>query len=256
MKRLNPPITDWVGKRVWIVGASSGIGAALARRLQQAGARLALTARREEALREVAVADALIAPADVTDAAALHRTCELVQERLGGIDVVVYCAGVYTPMRAWELDLPAVRETLEINLLGVYNLLESLLPVYLAAGAGSLCLVSSVAGYTGLPKALAYGPGKAALINLAQTLYTDLSPLGIGVYLINPGFVATRLTRKNDFRMPALISPDAAATAIIAGLGRGDFEIRFPRGFTGGMKRLGRLPDRLRFYLIGKLVET
>ena len=107
-----------------------------------------------------------------------------------------------------------------------------------------------------LPKALAYGPSKAALINLAQTLYTDLSPLGLGVYLINPGFVATRLKRKNDFKMPQMITPDAAATAIVAGLGKGHFEIRFPKGFNGWMKRLSRLPDRLRFYLVRKAVET
>lgn len=256
MKSLNPPITDWHGKRVWIVGASSGIGAALARRLQKSGARLALTARREDALREVAVADELIVPADVTDVTTLRSACELLQDRLGGMDVVIYCAGVYSPMRAWETDLPTVRETMEINLLGVYNLLDSVLPVYIAAGSGSLCLVSSVAGYTGLPKALAYGPSKAALINLAQILYSDLSPLGIGIYLINPGFVATRLTRKNDFRMPALVAPDAAATAIIAGLGKGHFEIHFPRRFTGLMKCLSYLPDRIRFYLVGKAVET
>ncbi|MCB1881775.1 MAG: SDR family NAD(P)-dependent oxidoreductase, partial [Gammaproteobacteria bacterium] len=244
------------GKRVWIVGASSGIGEALVHRLRRSGARLALTARNEAALRELASAGELVLPADVTDAGSLRARYDLLLREFGGLDLLVYCAGVYTPMRAWEIDLPLVRETIEINLLGVYNLLDLVVPSFSETGAGAICLVSSVAGYTGLPKALAYGPGKAALINLAQTLYTDLSPLGIGVYLINPGFVATRLTRKNDFRMPALISPDAAATAIIAGLGRGDFEIRFPRGFTGGMKRLGRLPDRLRFYLIGKLVET
>jgi short-subunit dehydrogenase len=256
MKSLNPKITDWDGKRVWIVGASSGIGAALARQLEKAGARLALSARREEALREVAVRDELIVPFDVTDVAALHRARDLLLDRWRGIDLVIYCAGVYTPMRAWEIDLAAVRETLAINLQGVYNLLEAVVPIFVRQGSGGICLVSSVAGYSGLPKAMAYGPSKAALINLAQILYTDLSPRGIGVYLINPGFVATQLTQQNDFKMPALITPDAAATAIVAGLGKGHFEIHFPRRFTGWMKFLSHLPDRIRFYLVGKAVET
>ena len=107
-----------------------------------------------------------------------------------------------------------------------------------------------------MPKALAYGPGKAALINLAQILYTDLSPRGIGVYLINPGFVATRLTQNNDFHMPALITPDEAAEAILNGIGKGRFEVHFPKRFTGWMKWLGRMPDRLRFYLLKKAIET
>ena len=119
--------------------------------------------------------------------------------------------------------------------------------------AGGICLVGSVAGYTGLPQALAYGPSKAALINLAQILYTDLAPRGIGVYLVNPGFVSTRLTRQNDFKMPALITPQTAAREIVRGLRAGRFEIHFPRRFTWWMRRLSRLPDRLRFSLLGRL---
>jgi len=256
MKSLNPAISDWQGRRVWILGASSGIGAALAGKLGRAGAILALSARRESALREVAGENDLIAPVDVSDAEALRKTRDLLMDLWGGIDMVVYCAGVYTPMRAWEIDLPVVREALTINLLGVYNLLDAIVPVFVEKGAGNICLVSSVAGYTGLPKALAYGPGKAALINLAQILYTDLSPRGVGVYLVNPGFVATRLTQNNDFNMPALIKPEEAAEQILAGIGKGRFEIHFPKRFTGWMKWLGRMPDRIRFYLLGKAVQS
>ena len=255
MKPLNPPISDWNGKRVWIIGASSGIGEALARRLRRDGARLAITARNEAALRELASAGELVLPADVTDAGSLRASCDLLLREFGGLDLCVYCAGVYTPMRAWEIDLPLVRETIEINLLGVYNLLDPVVPLFSETAAGGICLVSSVAGYSGLPKALAYGPSKAALNNLAQILYTDLAPRGIGVYLVNPGFVATRLTRQNDFRMPSLMTPDSAADAIVAGLARGRFEIRFPGLFTFWMKSLSRLPDRLRFHLVGKAAE-
>lgn len=255
MKRLNPAISDWTGRRVWILGASSGIGAAVARQLAAAGAVLALSARREDALRDVAGDKDLTLPVDVSDAQALKTTCELLLQRWDGIDSVIYCAGVYTPMRAWEIDLSLVRETLSINLQGVYNLLDAIVPVLIRQGSGGICLVSSVAGYTGLPKALAYGPGKAALINLAQILYTDLSPSNIGVYLVNPGFVATRLTQNNDFSMPALITPEKAAQEIIAGIGKGRFEIHFPRRFTLWMKWLGRMPDRIRFYLLAKAVE-
>ena len=256
MKSLNPKITDWQGKRVWIIGASSGIGAALAQQLGKAGARLALSARRETALREIGAEEDLILPVDVADAEALRRASDLLLDRWGGIDLVVYCAGVYTPMRAWEIDLAVVKEAITINLQGAYNLLAAVVPVLIGNGAGGICLVSSVAGYTGLPKALAYGPGKAALINLAQILYTDLSPRGIGVYLVNPGFVATRLTQDNDFKMPALITPEEAAQEIVSGLGKGLFEIHFPKRFTGWMKWLGRMPDRIRFYLLGKAVQS
>lgn len=256
MKGLNPAITDWQGRRVWIVGASSGIGAALAGQLGKAGAHLALSARRENALREIAGDKDLILPIDVSDAESLRMAHDQILDRWESIDMVIYCAGVYTPMRAWEIDLAVVKEALTINLQGVYNLLDAVVPVYLKKGMGGICLVSSVAGYTGLPKALAYGPCKAALINLAQILYTDLSPRGIGVYLVNPGFVATRLTQNNDFKMPALITPDEAAEAILNGIGKGRFEIHFPKRFTGWMKWLGRMPDRIRFYLLGKAVET
>ncbi|MGD8589519.1 MAG: SDR family NAD(P)-dependent oxidoreductase [Chromatiales bacterium] len=251
MSSLNPKISDWRGRRVWIVGASSGIGAALARQLDKAGARLALSARREDALREIIGRhDGLLLPFDVTDRQALQAARDRLLNQWNGIDMLVYSAGHYTPMRAWEIDQGVVSQTLAVNLQGAYNLIETVTPRLLEQGTGGICLIASVAGYTGLPKALAYGPSKAALINLAQILYTDLSPRGIGVYLVNPGFVDTRLTRRNDFRMPALISPERAAREIVAGIGKGRFEIHFPKRFTRWMKWLARMPDPLRFYLV------
>jgi short-subunit dehydrogenase len=252
---LNPSIRDWRGKRVWIVGASSGIGAALVDRLRQQGARLAVSARRESKLREIAAEGVQIMPLDVTQVDSLKRAQDDLLGEWGGIDMVFYCAGIYTPMRSWDIKLPVVRESLETNLLGVYNLLDVLLPHYLKQAQGNLCILASVAGYTGLPKALAYGPTKAALINLTQILYTDLCTRGIGIYLVNPGFVDTRLTEQNDFDMPALISVEEAAAEIMKGIARGRFEIHFPRRFTYWMKLLSRLPDRVRFHALKKVAE-
>ena len=254
MKSLNPGITDWHGKRVWIIGASHGIGAALVHQLRGAGAHLMLSSRHEAALRELATPGELVAPLDVRDSAALQGSLEQMMAQAGGVDLVIYAAGVYTPMRSWELDPLRVRETLEVNLQGVYNMLGAVLHHLLETGGGGICLLASVAGYTGLPKAMAYGPSKAALINLAQILHTDLAPRGIGVYLVNPGFVDTRLTRQNDFTMPALITPEGAAREILAGIGKGHFEIHFPKRFTRWMKLLSCLPDRLRLYLLRKAV--
>jgi short-subunit dehydrogenase len=253
---LNPRLTDWRDRRVWIVGASSGIGAALVRQLAEAGARLALSARRETALWELARQSDRVLALDVCDAEAVVSAHRAITAEWGGIDLVIYCAGVYTPMRSWELDLEKVNQGLSINLGGIYHLLRPVIPGLLQQGAGGLCLVGSVAGYTGLPKALAYGPFKAALINLAQILYADLAPRGIGVYLVNPGFVATRLTEQNDFTMPALIEPETAAREIISGLGRGVFEIHFPKRFTWWLRRLSRLPDWLRLPLTKRVGQT
>ncbi|MES9993671.1 MAG: SDR family NAD(P)-dependent oxidoreductase [Candidatus Thiodiazotropha sp.] len=252
---LNPRLTNWHHKRVWIIGASSGIGAALVSLLRQKGARLAISARSKATLQKIAVEGTLVMPLDVTQADALKRVQDELLIQWNGIDLVIYCAGVYTPMRSWNMDLTVVRQSLEINLQGAYNLLDAILPCYLKQAKGSLCLVASVAGYTGLPKALSYGPSKAALINLAQILYTDLSAKGIGVYLVNPGFVETRLTEQNDFAMPALISTEEAAAEIVKGMGQGRFEIHFPKRFTLWMKLLSRLPDSLRFLLLKRAVE-
>lgn len=251
---LNTGIRDWSARRVWIIGASSGIGASLARTLLARGARVAVSARRADALAAL-VADhdparTLVLPLDMTrpeeTAAAEQRLVSAWQ----GYDLVVVMAGDYTPMRADDFDLPRARALLEVNLAGPFNVLAAVLPRLLAQRAGALALVSSVAGYRGLPRSLAYGPGKAALINLAESLYFDLHPRGIDVCVVNPGFVQTPLTAGNDFEMPALITPEEAAEEMIAGFARGDFEIHFPRRFTRVMKLLRHLPYRLYFPLI------
>lgn len=252
---LNKPITDWQGKRVWVVGASTGIGAALARALAARGARLALSARSPQRLAEVG-ADcprSLALTMDVTLAGEFPRALGEITACWGGVDVVVLNAGTYQPLRAWELTPERARETLDTNLMGVIDGVAAIVPSLLAGSGGAIALVGSVAGYGGLPKAAAYGPSKAALVNLAECLYLDLAPRGLSVFLISPGFVATPLTAQNDFHMPALIQPQEAAEAIVAGLARGLFEIHFPRRFTLAMKCLRLLPYRWYFPLIRKV---
>ena len=257
MRALNLPIRDWRGLRVWVIGASSGIGAALAVEALQAGARVALSARRAERLEAVAHghAHALVAPFDILDQHAWGARHEQICRELGGVDLIVFCAADYHPERSWEIDPASAARTLATNLGSVYTGLATVLPAMLARGSGGIAIVASVAGYFGLPSASVYGPSKAALINLAELLYVDLHPRGLGVYLINPGFVQTPLTAKNDFAMPALQTPEMAARAIRRGLEAGRFEIHFPRRFTLALKFLRWLPYRLRFPLVARLVR-
>lgn len=248
---MNPKITGWQGRRVWLVGASSGIGAALARELAGHGARLALSARSAGKLHALGIDGALILPCDATDAASIAATHQRLLSAWGGVDLVVYLAGDYVPMRAQDFDLARAEEVIAVNFNGALRLAATVLPA-LQAGSG-IAFVASVAGYRGLPKALCYGPGKAALIHFAECLHLDLAARGIGVWLINPGFVQTPLTAKNDFAMPALLTPEQAATAIVKGFRSGRFEIHFPRRFTCVMKLLALLPYRWYFPLVRRI---
>ncbi|MFZ9150108.1 MAG: SDR family NAD(P)-dependent oxidoreductase [Burkholderiales bacterium] len=252
---LNSLITDWRGRRVWIVGASSGIGEGLATALLARGARVALSARRADALEKMAAAhgeQALAIPLDVTDAAAVAPALLRVLSAWGGVDLVVLCSGTHQPVRAWDLDAGEARRLVDVNINGVFNCLAPVVQQLLQQRAGGVAVVSSVAGYGGLPTALVYGATKAALINIAETLYLDLAPRGINVYMINPGFVKTPLTDRNTFGMPALISVEDAAKAIIVGFECGDFEIHFPKRFTRWLKLLRLLPYRWYFALVHK----
>jgi NADP-dependent 3-hydroxy acid dehydrogenase YdfG len=243
---LNPRIRDWKDRRCWIVGASTGIGAALADRLAATGARVAVSSRRADALEEWVArcpkGRGLAVPLDITDAPAFEKAVARVVKHWQGIDLVVFMAGEYRPMRAWELTVPAARAMVEVNVMGCFNGLAAVIPQFLEQGAGTIALVSSVAGYRGLPRSLVYGPTKAAVINLAEALYLDLRPKGIGVCVVNPGFVKTPMTARNDFRMPALIGAPEAAGEIVKGLEAGEFEIHFPKRFTRFLKLLRMLP--------------
>ena len=186
----------------------------------------------------------------MTDADAVRAVARDVFARWSGIDLVLVVAGTHEEIRAWELTDAKARALLEVNLLGAIGTVAAVVPPLLAQGRGAIGVVSSVAGYGGLPKALVYGASKAALINFCETLYLDLRPRNLGVYLINPGFVKTPLTDRNDFRMPHLIDADEAAREIVAGLERREFEIHFPRAFSRQLKFLRLLPYRLYFALV------
>jgi short-subunit dehydrogenase len=253
---LNPRIPSFAGRRVWIIGASSGIGAALARELARRDARLALSARSAEKLADVARGtEALVLPLDVTQAASVHAAARQLLSQWNGLDLVLVVAGTHVAMRAQTWDLARARSLLDVNLLGVLNCVDAVLPTLLAQRSGGLGIVSSVAGYIGLPKALIYGASKAALINFCESLYGDLQPLGIATYLIDPGFVATPLTARNDFTMPALMRAEDAARATVEGIAAGRFEIHYPQRFTRWLKLLRILPYPLQFAAVRRFTR-
>ena len=249
----NLPLPDWHGKTVWLVGASSGIGQATAHALHEAGAKVVVSARNGAALQAFVAAHpgAQALMLDASDAAAVKTAAQSLLAQ-GPLDLMMYCAGYYKEQRATAFDLAEMLRHQQVNYVGALYVLDAVLPAMLQRGSGHLSLVGSVAGYRGLPQSLAYGPTKAALINLAETLYLDLQASGVGVSLVNPGFVETPLTAGNQFSMPALISPAQAATEILAGWARGQFEIHFPKRFTLWMKTLRVLPYALYFPAIRK----
>ena len=247
----NLPINDWRGKTVWLVGASTGIGRATAHKLHTLGAKVIVSARSQQALDAFAAEHpgATVLAMDAADAASVEAAAQTVLAA-GSLDVVLYCAGYYKEMRATEFDLGQMLRHNQVNYVGALYVLASVLPHFLSRKAGHISLVSSVAGYRGLPQGLAYGPTKAALINLAETLHVDLKDSQIGVSLICPGFVETPLTAQNKFAMPGLIKPEKAAEEILRGWAKGEFEIHFPKRFTLFMKALALLPPMLYFPVI------
>ncbi|PQA80994.1 short-chain dehydrogenase [Limnohabitans sp. TS-CS-82] len=251
LKPLNTPITDWHGRSVWLIGASSGIGLATAKALHAAGAKVVVSARKADLLQQFVDAHpgAQAVVLDVSDATAITQAAKYVQAQQG-LDVVMYCAGYYVPVRASDYSLSEMLRHLDINYTGALRVLDAVLPELLPQQRGHISFISSVAGFRGLPQSLAYGPTKAALINLAEALYYDVSPHGIGVSVINPGFVETPLVAGNDFPMPALISSTKAAQEILKGWRKGEFQIHFPKRFTRMLLLLRMLPYRWYFALV------
>ena len=185
---------SYQGKRVWITGGSSGIGAALATELADRGARVAISARREDRLREVAGDRMLVARVDVSSRESMVATADLVRSQLGGIDIAIMNAGTWGPMDVMAWDSGAFRHHVDTNLMGLVHGVEAVLPEMRRAGAGTIVGVASVAGYRGFPSSQAYGPTKAAEINLLESLRIDLMPLAIDVITVCPGFVRSELT--------------------------------------------------------------
>jgi short-subunit dehydrogenase len=234
------------GKRYWLVGASEGLGRALAEALSREGVALVLSARSAERLEELAASlpgPAEVLPMDVADRASARAATD----RLGEVDGLVFLAGVYWPQAAQQWDADQVEAMLDVNLTGAARVLGAVVPGMVARGRGHVVLTGSLAGFRGLPGAIGYGASKAGLMSLAESMAADLHGTGVEVQLVNPGFVRTRLTDKNDFAMPAIMEPQAAAKAILAHMRSRRFRLSFPFGFSLVFRLSRLIPDPLWF---------
>lgn len=247
------------GKTIWITGASTGIGAETALQLAQSEVHILVTARSADKLEALEKqAESLpgritSVPGDVTDQAGMVRLFEQMEKDHGPIDIVLLNAGTYFGDSGTEFSAEKFKQTFDINVNGVANCLEPALKSFLEREEGHVAIVASVAGFRGLPKSVSYGPTKAALINMAEALYAELKPKGIKVQVINPGFVKTPLTDKNEFDMPMLMPVKDAAAALIKGLQSNAFEIIFPWPFVVMVKLIDMLPNKIYLWLVGKL---
>jgi len=231
------------GKTIWLVGASEGLGLALAKQLAAEGAQLILSARSEDRLHEIAkhLPNARALPLDVSDLSSIQRAYTQIKH----LDGVIYNAGAYEPMSAQNWNTKSALNMVEVNLSGALRVIGCVLPDFLAQDRGEITLIGSLSGYRGLPKAIGYGASKSALISLAETLRHDLKGTGVSVRLINPGFIRTRLTDKNTFKMPMLMEPEQAAQKICAALLRKRFRTDFPAPFSWAIRLYSLLPDRI-----------
>jgi short-subunit dehydrogenase len=240
-------------QNVWITGASSGIGLSLARKLDGLGHHVAISARRAKELTQIAENGQNISayPLDICDAQAVASTVIQISRKKGPIDLAILNAGTYVPGAFADTEIDDFRTTMETNYFGTIHCIKSLLPQMKTKGA-RIAIVASLSGYRGLPNANGYGPSKAALISLSESLRAEFADSNIEFILINPGFIETPLTNKNNFEMPYLIDADQAADEIILGLERRDFEIAFPKPLVRRLKMLRILPYRWYFRLMRK----
>lgn len=241
----------------WITGAGSGIGRALALQLVQDGWRVVVSGRREQVLLELCALepDSIeAAPLDITDHIAVQNVLNLILHKYGTLQLAVLNAGTYFKDSAAAFNLTEAQQIVDVNLSGTLNCLKVLMPQMIKQQSGHIAILSSVAGYTGLPGGAVYGATKSALMYLAQSFYPELKQNHVKLTVINPGFVATPLTDKNDFPMPFIMTPEAAARVIVKGLRSGKFEIAFPLRLVWILKTLSVLPHSLRFYLTAKML--
>jgi NADP-dependent 3-hydroxy acid dehydrogenase YdfG len=233
---------DFTNKRYWLVGASEGLGLALAQKLSRAGAEVILSARSAERLDE-AVATlpgrALALTVDVADVASVRAAAA----KVGDIDGVVFLAGVYWPTTAQAWDADKVETMCDVNFTGCARVIGAALPGMVARGTGHVVITGSLSGFRGLPGAIGYSASKAGTMALAESLYADLRNSGITVQLANPGFIKTRLTDKNDFSMPFLMQPDEAARYMFEHMTTDRFKISFPTVFSWLFRGSQFLPD-------------
>lgn len=245
----------------WVTGASSGIGRATALKLARRGWRVVATARSLEALEALqkeAVGGygyVIVMAGDVSDTTQMAAIVDTIERDHGGIGLAVLNAGIYKPARGEDLNVAAFLTTFDVNVKGVVNCLVPVSHAMRERQRGQIAIVSSVAGYGGLPTSAAYGATKAALINLAESLKFDFDKMGLLLQVVNPGFVDTPATKSNPFPMPMLMNVGDAADALIKGLDKGAFEITFPKRFTRIIKAINLLPYGLYFALISRMTK-
>lgn len=248
-------MTDFKGEHIWIIGASSGIGEALATRLAQGGATLILSARREEELQRLN--EALggghhVMPLDVGDGEATQQIAQQIADKVTKLDRVIFLAAIYKPADIQARDVAFTQQLVQVNLTGAILTTYAVLPIFDTQKSGQIVLCGSVAGYTGLPGGQPYSATKAGVMNFTESLHAE-APSYVDVKLISPGFVRTRITDKNTFKMPMRIEPQQAAEAIAKGLKARAFEIHFPKAFTFMVKFLRFLPYPIALWLTGKM---
>ena len=242
-------------KTIWITGASSGIGKALAIKFAQEGWKVAISARRENLLKEISKSQNNIDyfPLDVTDIEKCKTVFNDVKKKLGDVNISVFCTGIHDPKSEKKLNLEKVRKIMEVNFFGAVNSINAVYDYYKDKKSGQISIVSSVAGYRGLPAAGGYCASKSALSSFAESLYFDFKRENVRVSLVSPGFIKTPMTDQNDFPMPMIKSPEFAAEQMFKGLTRSrSFEIHFPKTFTSLMKVLKVIPNGLYFKIVEK----
>ena len=242
-------------KTIWITGASSGIGKALAIKFAQEGWKVAISARRENLLKEISKSQNNIDyfPLDVTDIEKCKTVFNDVKKKLGNVNISVFCTGIHDPKSEKKLNLEKVRKIMEVNFFGTVNSINAVYDYYKDKKSGQISIVSSVAGYRGLPAAGAYCASKSALSSFAESLYFDFKRDNVRISLVSPGFIKTPMTDQNDFPMPMIKSPEFAAEQMFKGLTKSkSFEIHFPKTFTSLMKVLRVIPNGLYFKIVEK----
>ena len=245
-------------KTIWITGASSGIGKSLALKFANEGWQVAASARREDLLNQLSESNQNISPfpLDVTSRANCEKIFEKIKNKFENIDTCFFSTGTWDPKKEKEIDIDQMKKVMEVNFFGTLNCIKAVEMYFKEKKNGNISIVSSIAGYRGLPNSTGYGASKAALNNLAESLYFDFGRYNVRVSLISPGFIKTPMTDKNQFKMPFLKTPEFAAEKIYNGLINGSsFEIDFPKELTLILKFLKILPDSVYFKLIRKLTK-
>ena len=245
-------------KTIWITGGSTGIGKALAVKFASKGWNVAVSARREELLNELSNQYENISafPLDVTDKQKCAEVFDQIKKKYEDIDICFFSTGTWNPKKEKEIDIEQIEEVFKINFFGTVNTIKAVEQYFRDRKKGTITIVSSIAGYRGLPNSTGYGPSKSALNNLAESLYFDFKRFGVRVCLVSPGFIKTPMTDKNDFKMPFIKTTDYAANKIYDGLiNKNVFEIHFPKSLTIILKILSFLPSKLYFSLVGQMTK-